>query len=216
MAAPGTSKQRITRSIAIIISGMVMLVLLYIAVPPRSSEIYPAFNSFKILDRQGKVLREILSKDYKTSTWIPLSEISPHLVKATIIREDRRFFNHPGIDLLALGRAFINNIRYGRITSGGSTITMQVAKICLGIKNQTFITKFQEILYSLKLELYLNKLKIMEIYLNRAPYSNLTYGVESASVFYFHKKTRWVPLVSGCIISTPRTYDHELVCFRKR
>lgn len=211
MRAPSTLKQRTARLIAITLSLMIALVLLYIVVPPRSSELYPAFNSYKILDRNGRVLREILSKDYKTGTWVPISGISPHMLKATIIREDRRFFLHPGVDLFAISRAFINNIRYGRITSGGSTITMQVAKFCLGVTDQNILTKFQEILYALKLELYLNKSKILEIYLNRAPYANLTYGVEAASAFYFRKKSQELSLGEASILTaipkSPSRYD---------
>jgi len=224
MAAWSTLKQRIIRSIAIAFFGMIMLILLYIAIPPRSSEIYPAFNSFKIMDRHGRILREILSKDYKTGIWIPISGISPHMLKATIIREDRRFFIHPGVDLFAISRAFINNIRYGRITSGGSTITMQVAKFCLGVTDQNILTKLQEIVYALKLELYLSKSKILEIYLNRAPYANLTYGVEAASVFYFRKKSKDLSLGESSILTAipkaPSLYDPYInpkqVCLEKK
>jgi len=194
-------KNRVIRGTAVAVSGMLFLALFYIAIPPRRSELYPAFNSYKIFDRHGRLLREIMSKDYKTGVWVRLSEISPHLVKATIIREDRRFYLHPGIDILALGRALLGNIRYGRVTSGGSTITMQVAKFCLGLKERTVFTKLREILYALKLEIYLNKPKILEIYLNRAPYANLTYGVESASNFYFRKKSRDLSLGEASILA---------------
>jgi len=204
-------KYRVICGVAFAVSGMLLLILFYIAIPPRRSELQPAFNSYKIFDRHGRLLREIMSKDYKTGVWIRLSEISPHLLKTTIIREDRRFYLHPGIDLLALGRALLDNIRYGRITSGGSTITMQVAKFCLGIKDRSIIIKFQEILYALKLELYLSKSKILEIYLNRAPYANLTYGVESASAFYFRKKSIDLSLGESSILAAipkaPSLYD---------
>jgi penicillin-binding protein 1C len=201
MADAASTKHRMTLILVLFLSGLFILGLLWVAVPPRPAELYPAFSSYKIYDRNGQLLREVLSRDYKTGTWIRLSEMSPHLIKTTIIREDRRFFLHPGVDIFALVRALYLNLRFRRVTSGGSTITMQVAKFCLGLKERTILSKLREILYAFKLELYLKKSQILEIYLNRAPYANLTYGVESASNFYFRKKSTDLSLGEAAILA---------------
>lgn len=123
------------------------------------------------------------------------------MVKATIIREDRRFFLHKGVDLVSLYRAVYENFRYHKIVSGGSTITMQEAKIILNHKKRTIFTKILEILYALKLELHLNKAEILEIYLNRVPYGSQTYGVEAGAQFYFRKSAKQLSIGECCILA---------------
>lgn len=178
------------------LSSVVFLIL-----PPDNESLYPEFKSFDITDRNGILLRRVLSKDYKTSIWKDLREISPHMIKATIIREDKRFFLHNGVDFLAFVRAMYNNLRYRKLTSGGSTITMQVAKIILNHRKRTLINKIIEILYALKLEIHLNKAEILEIYLNRAPYGNQLYGVEAGSQFYFNKPSKQLSISESCILA---------------
>ncbi len=175
--------------------------VIFVILPPDNKSLYPEFKSFDITDRNGILLRRVLSKDYRTGIWKDLREISPHMIKATIIREDKRFLLHNGVDFLALIRAIYNNLKYHRLTSGGSTITMQVAKIVLNHRKRTLINKIIEILYAIKLEIYLEKTKILEIYLNRAPYGYQTYGVEAASQFYFHKPASDLSLSESCILS---------------
>ncbi len=188
----------------ILSSGIVVFVLaiiIFFMIPPQKGSLYPEFSSFIITDRNGTLLREVLSKDYKTSVWKPLREISPDMIKATIIREDKRFFLHKGIDFIALFRALYENISSGKVRSGGSTITMQVAKILLNYQNLNILKKFIQIIYALKLELYLNKEQILEIYLNRAPYGNQTYGVEAAARFYFNKPAKDLSLSESCLLA---------------
>ena len=188
MSVPGQWFRRLLIFIIFGIGAISIAVMTYIIIPPSQHQLYPEFNSYRIYDHRGELLQEVLSRDFTTSVWRPLSKISPYLITCTVFREDRRFFNHPGIDLIAMVRAITQNLKHGSITSGGSTITMQVAKFALNIKNRGFIAKIKEILFALKLEFHLNKSKILEIYLNRAPYGNMNYGSESASRFYFDKK----------------------------
>ncbi|MCX7995296.1 MAG: penicillin-binding protein 1C [candidate division WOR-3 bacterium] len=179
-----------------------IVIAIYFVIPPDQKSLYPEFNSIDITDRNGILLRRVLSQDYKTSIWKNLKEISPDLIKATIIKEDKRFFAHRGVDFLALFRSMFENIRCGRVRSGGSTITMQVAKMALNNKKRTIINKLREIIYALKLELYLNKAEILEIYLNRAPYGYQTYGVEAAAQLYFRKSANQLSLSESAILST--------------
>lgn len=182
-----------------------LIILLAIAaffiLPPDKNRLYPQFSSVQIYDRNGHLLRECLSRDYKTSLWVDLDRISPYVIMATIQREDKRFFSHHGVDPLASFRAIYYNLKNRRILFGGSTVTMQVAKMALGFKKRDILTKLIETIYALKLELHLSKDKILEIYLNRAPYGNQVYGVESASRLYFQKPASQLSLGESCIIA---------------
>ena len=184
----------------LLFTGIALVICLIL--PVQRTRLYPSdFNSIHICDRNGKLLREVLSYDYKTSVWVPLERISPWMVVATILREDKRFLFHPGVDMFALVRAAGNNIREGRIISGGSTITMQVAKMALKLKGRTLINKILEMLYALKLEFHLSKEEIMQIYLNRIPYGNQTYGIEAAAQFYFRKNATQLSLGESCVLA---------------
>jgi len=176
--------------------------LLFFAIPPKRERLWPKnFCSFQVLDRNGKLLREVLSKDYKTSIWVPVDEISKWMVEATVLREDKRFRQHPGVDPLALVRALFENIKKRKIVAGGSTITMQGAKMALGFKNRNLFSKCIEILYALKIELHISKKEILEIYLNRAPYGFQNFGVEAASQFYFHKPAGQLSLGEASLLA---------------
>lgn len=115
-----------------------------------------------------------------------LSEISPLLRKTIIAKEDKYFFRHPGINPVAMGRAFVKNILKGKRTSGASTITMQVAK-GLDPKPRTYLNKLVEIFRAFQLEWKYNKEEILQLYLNVVPYGGNIEGVKSASVLYFRK-----------------------------
>ncbi len=176
--------------------------VIFVTAPFPSNQLYPTdFCSKQICDRNGELLREVLSHDYKTSVWVSIGDISPSMIKATILREDKRFLSHHGVDFFALIRACFLNIARGKIVSGGSTITMQVAKMCLDLKNRNVLSKILEIIFALKMELHLTKSRIMEIYLNRAPYGNQTYGVEAAARFYFRKSAGHLSYGESCMLA---------------
>jgi len=180
----------------------VLILVIFLILPVHRARLYPNdFNSLQIYDRNGELLREVLSVDYKTSVWVPLEKVSPWMIVATILREDKRFLFHPGVDMFALVRATYNNIREGRIISGGSTITMQVAKMALKLKGRNLINKILELVYALKLEFHLSKEEIIEIYLNRVPYGNQTYGIEAAAQFYFRKNATQLSLGESCVLA---------------
>lgn len=186
----------------LIVLPVLLLMILFVAIPLPRRILHPAgFNSIRICDRNGALLREVLSFDHKTSVWTPIERASPWMVKATILREDKRFLLHSGIDLLALARAACSNIKQGRVVSGGSTITMQVAKMALGLKRRSVPNKILEVVCALKLEMQLTKAQILEIYLNRIPYGNQTYGVEAAARFYFWKGCGQLSLAESCLLA---------------
>ncbi len=173
---------------SLLISFPLVVTLIY---PTRRQLLdYGEMSSIRILDRNGKLMREVLSQYDATSRYCALAQISPWLVKATLVSEDRRFFLHKGIDPLAIIRATIQNIKHQDIISGGSTITQQLARNLLNLPSRNIFNKLLEAFLAVNLELKLSKEEILELYLNRAPYGNQTYGIEAASYLYFRKPAR--------------------------
>lgn len=139
-------------------------------------------SGFLILDSQGRTLRVV---NREKGLWVDLDDVSPHLVNATLFSEDRRFWLHQGVDPVSLARAVWQNARAGRAAYGGSTITMQTARLLLGPRPRDIKAKFEEILLSGYLEWRLPKSGILEIYLNLAPYACRNIGCRAASLGYF-------------------------------
>jgi len=135
-------------------------------------------------DREGRVLRDARAIDGSRRRWVPLERMDPDLLAAFLAAEDRRFYRHHGVDLLAAARAARANLRARRIVSGGSTITMQLARI-LRPAPRTWLGKGAQLLWALRLERQLDKQTILEQYLNRLPLGQGTNGVESAASLYF-------------------------------
>lgn len=113
-------------------------------------------------------------------------DISPYYVEALLAYEDRWFWQHPGINPVALGRAGWLNLRYGRVVSGGSTISMQVARL-LDPHPRTLSGKLRQVWRTLQLEWHFSKEEILELYLNRAPFGGVLEGVAAASWTYLGK-----------------------------
>ncbi|MFT4024442.1 MAG: transglycosylase domain-containing protein, partial [Flavihumibacter sp.] len=122
-----------------------------------------------ITDEQGTVVHAYLSADDKWRMKTGLDEISPLLQQAIVEKEDRWFYHHPGVNPLAMGRAFFRNLFTGRRTSGASTITMQVAR-SLSPGARTYTRKLLEIFRAFQLELRYSKKEILQLYLNHVPY----------------------------------------------
>ncbi|OQP62153.1 penicillin-binding protein 1C [Niastella vici] len=139
-----------------------------------------------ITDSKGEVIHAFLTNDQKWRMKTELEEISPLLRKTIIEKEDRYFYSHPGINALAITRAFAKNIFRLKRTSGASTITMQVAR-ALEPKSRTYFNKFIEMFRALQLEYRYNKNEILQLYLNLVPYGGNIEGVKSASILYFKK-----------------------------
>lgn len=131
-------------------------------------------------------LYTFLTKDEQWRFYTELDEISPDLSKAIIYKEDRFFYWHPGVNLLAIARALTNNVLHLKRTSGASTISMQVARL-LEPKQRNFTNKFVEIFRALQLELHYSKKEILQLYLNLVPYGSNIQGVKAASLLYFNK-----------------------------
>lgn len=116
---------------------------------------------------------------------VGIEDLPPHLVQAVLAIEDRRFYDHPGLDPLGLARAMFVNVKEGRVAQGGSTITQQLAKNLFLSQERTLKRKIQEAMLAFWLEYELSKDEILSAYLNRVYLGSGTYGVDAASKLYF-------------------------------
>jgi penicillin-binding protein 1A len=152
----------------------------------------------QIFSKQGLLIQE-----YGEKKRIPLTydEIPQALVHALIATEDQRFFEHPGVDIMGLGRATVRMIKTGTKSQGGSTITMQVARNFFLSRKKTFLRKFNEIMLAIKIDRELSKEKILELYLNRVYLGNRAYGVGAAAMVYYGKSLKELSLAELAMIA---------------
>ncbi|MDQ4141936.1 MAG: penicillin-binding protein 1C, partial [Bacteroidota bacterium] len=148
----------------------------------------------------GSVINAFLSPDDKWRMQLQANEINPLLKKAVLLKEDRYFYYHPGVNPMALGRALVNNVVAGKTTSGASTITMQVARL-LYPKERTLKNKLVELLRALQLEWRYSKDEILTLYLNLVPFGGNIEGVKAASVLYFQQSPRELSLAQAVTLT---------------
>jgi penicillin-binding protein 1C len=153
-----------------------------------------------ITDRKGTVLHAYLTPDQKWRMKAELNEISPTLKKTLIYKEDKYFYYHPGINMMAIGRAAVMNMLHLKRTSGASTITMQVARM-LEPKRRTYIHKLIEIFRAEQLEWKYSKEEILQLYFNLVPYGGNIEGVKSASILFFEKSPDQLSLAEVTALS---------------
>ncbi|HEY4150363.1 MAG TPA: penicillin-binding protein 1C [Chitinophagaceae bacterium] len=139
-----------------------------------------------ITDDKGELVNAFLAPDQQWRMKTELNEISPLLRKIILQKEDKYFYYHPGVNPLAMGKAFVKNLFRMKRTSGASTITMQVAR-ALEPKKRTYFNKLVEVFRAFQLELKYSKDEILQLYLNLVPYGGNIQGVKSASELYFKK-----------------------------
>ncbi|MBU0668290.1 penicillin-binding protein 1C [Patescibacteria group bacterium] len=165
----------------------------------------------KIFDRNGVLLYEVLLPESGRKTFIPLEKMPQSLIDATLAAEDINFYSHPGVDILAIGRAVFFNVREGRIVSGASTITQQLFRNMLGRPNKNIWDKAMEAIYAVRLSNFYSKDEILELYLNKIYFGNLSYGVEAAAQNYFGRHVYDLDLAQITFIAglpqSPSLYD---------
>ncbi|WP_324132806.1 penicillin-binding protein 1A [Bosea sp. (in: a-proteobacteria)] len=132
---------------------------------------------------------------------ITIGEVPPYLPKAFVAIEDRRFYDHFGIDPIGLGRALVNNLRRAGGVQGGSTLTQQLAKNLFLTQERTAARKIQEAILALWLERTYSKDQILELYLNRVYFGSGAYGVEAAAQRYFNKSARSVTIAEAAMLA---------------
>src|SRR5438093_6761735 len=150
------------------------------------------------LDRYGN---PIGSRGIKHNDSIPLEEFPDHLIKATLATEDRRFYDHFGIDVAGTTRALVTNAQAGGVRQGGSSITQQLAKNLFLSNERTIERKVNEAFLAIWLETRLTKNEILKLYLDRAYMGGGTFGVNSAAQYYFGKSVRDVTLPEAAMLA---------------
>jgi penicillin-binding protein 1C len=157
-------------------------------------------QSWLLYSQDGRLIREAVRGDGARATWIAIDTMSPVLADAIVAIEDRRFFSHPGIDPLAVGRSVLHLVKNGQASSGASTITMQTARILYACPH-SFFGKVLQCIHALRLERTLSKKKILEQYLNRAEFGAGCIGVEAAAHRYFGKSARDITTAEAALLA---------------
>jgi len=150
------------------------------------------------LDRYGN---PIGNRGIKHNDSIPLEDFPDHLIKATLATEDRRFYDHFGIDVAGTFRALLTNAQAGGVRQGGSSITQQLAKNLFLSNERTIERKVNEAFLAIWLETRLTKNEILKLYLDRAYMGGGTFGVDGAAHFYFNKSARDVNLAEAAMLA---------------
>jgi penicillin-binding protein 1C len=164
--------------------GLLIAVILTPAPDISSFATRQVTQSTKIYDRTGQVLLYDYNRDAKRDV-VPLADISPNAIQATIAIEDSSFYQHGGIRITSIIRAAIANALGLAAAQGGSTITQQVVKNTLLTSEKSVTRKIHEWILAIKLEQLYSKDQILETYLNSIPYGGTLYGVEAAAEAYF-------------------------------
>lgn len=154
--------------------------------------------SVTFLDRNGN---EIGKRGILHSDAVPLDEIPEHLIRAALATEDRRFFEHYGVDVLGTLRALVENLRANDVVQGGSTLTQQLAKNLFLSSEKSLQRKVKELFLSFWLESRLTKREILKLYLDRAYMGGGAFGVEAAAQFYFGKSVREITMAEAAIMA---------------
>src|ERR1700688_3620542 len=150
------------------------------------------------LDRYGN---PIGNRGIKHNDSIPLEDFPDNLIKATLATEDRRFYDHFGIDIAGTARALVTNAQAGGVRQGGSSITQQLAKNLFLSNERTIERKVNEAFLAIWLETRLTKNEILKLYLDRAYMGGGTFGVDGAAHFYFNKSVRDVNLAEAAMLA---------------
>ncbi len=154
----------------------------------------------KLYDRTGEVLLyEIAGKEKRTI--VPLSEIPDHLEHAFITTEDRKFYEHKGVDIKAIFRSIIYDLKIGAPAQGASTISQQLIRSYFLTLQKTIQRKTREIILTLELERRYSKEQILEWYLNLIPFGSNLYGVEAASQTFFSKPVKEITIAESALLA---------------
>ncbi|MDJ0613799.1 MAG: PBP1A family penicillin-binding protein [Rhizobiaceae bacterium] len=154
--------------------------------------------SVTFLDRNGK---DIGQRGIRQNEAVELDELPDDFIKAVLATEDRRFFEHFGIDFLGLTRALAENVRANSVVQGGSTITQQLAKNLFLTNERTLERKIKEAFLSLWLEANLSKKEILKLYIDRAYMGGGNFGISAAAQYYFDKDIKDVNLAEAAMLA---------------
>jgi len=166
--------------------------------PIQSLEIPKRPPSIQVVDMDG---RPLARRGDLAGAPLSLKEMPAYVPRAFVAIEDRRFYQHYGVDPLGIGRALIANILHRGVSQGGSTITQQLTKNLFLTQERTLTRKLQEVLLALWLERKFSKTQILELYLNRVYFGSGAYGIEQASLRYFGKSARQLGIGEAAMLA---------------
>ena len=185
-----------------IISFLILFIYIELTLPaPESIAVRKVTESTKIYDKTGETLLYDIHGEEKR-TIIPWDRIPESVKKATLASEDAGFYNHKGLDLRGIARAFLKDLRDFDLSQGGSTITQQLIKKVLLGDEKTLTRKIKEALLSIEVEKRFTKDEILWMYLNQIPYGSNAYGIESASKTFFGKTTLELTINESAILAS--------------
>jgi len=173
-------------------------------VPLPEEKLYPK-QAYRFYDRNQTLIARLISEDGYFRMHVPYEKLSPLFISALLLHEDQYFYNHPGVNPFAVVRAAAQNLVHGRVISGGSTLTMQLARM-LDRQPRTLSAKMVETFRAIQLELRFSKQEILAFYLSMAPYGGNLEGVEAAAYAYFNKSARALSASeSALLIAIPKS-----------
>jgi penicillin-binding protein 1C len=161
----------------------------------------PPSGTLTLLDCRGREIAELASAEARTQFPVTLEKMGPWLPRVTVALEDRRFYNHRGIDWHAVAAACTRNVRSHHLVSGASTITQQLVKLATGRQQRSWAGKLYEAIIAWKLEHRWSKDRILAEYLNRSSYGNRRIGPEAAARAYFDKPARDLTLSEAVFLA---------------
>jgi penicillin-binding protein 1A len=150
------------------------------------------------LDRDGQV---IATRGSKRGQVVALNDMPAYVPEAFLAAEDRRFYNHPGVDVIGVLRAAWADLGHRRVVQGGSTITQQVARNIFLSPDQTLRRKLQEAVLAWRIEQVMSKAEILDLYLNRIYFGEGAYGIEAAAQTYFGVSARNLTLAQAAVLA---------------
>lgn len=180
----------------LLLAGALVSVRLYPHPPLKDLASY----SRQVTDERGALLRMTLAEDDHYRLWVPLEDISPSMIDSIMLKEDRQFYSHPGINFSSMVRAALSTYIKGN-RQGGSTLSMQLARRVYNINSRTLSGKAYQMLMALWIEARYSKHDILEAYLNLAPMGGNVEGVEAASQIYFHKSANSLSLMEALALA---------------
>jgi penicillin-binding protein 1C len=156
--------------------------------------------SREVVDADGQLLRAFATPDGRWRLGTKAADVDPQFLRMLVAYEDQRFYDHAGVDPWALLRAATQFVTNGRIVSGASTLSMQVARLIEPRENRSFTAKFLQLARAIQIERRLSKAQILDLYLTLAPYGGNLEGVRAASLAYFGKEPRRLSVSEAALL----------------
>lgn len=194
-------KKQILSVSAVLLGSLIIITSINILVTRHKGDIFSGIEfSASYADKKGELLQVFLTQDEKYRIYRPVEEYPPEFIEALLMQEDKYFYSHIGINLVAIVKAGWNTYIKRSRRMGASTITMQVAKLKYGIYTKNIRGKIKQICRAIFLELCYSKQQILDAYVNLAPCGSNIEGFETASWYYFNKDIRQLNLSENIML----------------